>query len=119
MHGLEQQTKESIRLLHEKKCPFIVALNKVDRLYGWEPHENMDIEQSLSLQKGYVRSEFETRLSKIKLEFSEQGLNSELYWTNKDVKRFVSIVPTSARTGEGTRPLASSDSTDPTVHGGG
>lgn len=101
MHGLEQQTKESIKLLREKKCPFIVALNKVDRLYGWEPHENMDIEQSLSLQKPYVRSEFDTRLSNIKLEFSEQGLNSELYWTNKDVKRFVSIVPTSARTGEG------------------
>ncbi|CUG92593.1 translation initiation factor IF-3, putative [Bodo saltans] len=62
MHGLEAQTKESIRLLREKKCPFIVALNKVDRLYDWVPHENMDIEQSLSLQKPYVQAEFETRV---------------------------------------------------------
>ena len=30
-----------------------------------------------------------------------QGLNVELYWQNKDLRRFVNIVPTSAVTGEG------------------
>ncbi|CBH09468.1 translation initiation factor IF-2, putative [Trypanosoma brucei gambiense DAL972] len=101
MHGLEPQTRESIRLLREKKCPFIVALNKVDRLYDWVAHKDMDIEQTLSLQKPNVRDEFSTRLVQVKQELLAEGLNSELYYHNKEVRKVVSIVPTSAKTGEG------------------
>lgn len=36
-----------------------------------------------------------------KLFLELQGLNVELYWRNKDPRRFVNIVPTSAITGEG------------------
>lgn len=101
MHGLEQQTLESLRLLRERKTPFIVALNKVDRLYGWKKIENNGFRKSLAVQNKGVLNEFRTRVDQIKLAFAEQGFNSELYWENKSMARNVSLVPTSAHTGEG------------------
>ncbi|CCW63677.1 unnamed protein product [Phytomonas sp. EM1] len=101
MHGLEQQTRESIRLLREKKCPFIVVVNKVDRLYGWKAHPNEDIEKTLAKQSPGVHIEFDTRVAEIKTQLAMEGFNSELYYKNTDFRKVVSIVPTSAHTGEG------------------
>lgn len=101
MHGLEPQTLESMRLLRERKTPFIVALNKIDRLYGWKKVENNGFQESLALQNKSVHNEFKKRLDDTKLAFSEQGFNSELFYENKSMAKFVSLVPTSAHTGEG------------------
>jgi translation initiation factor 5B len=101
MHGLEPQTLESMRLLRDRKTPFIVALNKIDRLYGWKKIDNNGFRESLEMQSKGVINEFRTRLEQTKLAFAEQGFNSELYWENKSLARNVSLVPTSAHTGEG------------------
>lgn len=101
MHGLEQQTLESIRLLRDRKAPFIVALNKIDRLYDWKEIPNNSFRDSFARQAKSVQNEFFTRFEQIKLALSEQGLNSELYFQNKNMAKYVSIVPTSAVTGEG------------------
>ncbi|KAK7548718.1 translation initiation factor 5B [Phyllosticta citricarpa] len=101
MHGLEPQTIESIRLLREKKTPFIVALNKIDRLYGWKKIDNNGFRESLSFQGKAVQNEFRDRLEKTKVAFAEQGFNSELFYENKSLAKYVSLVPTSAHTGEG------------------
>lgn len=101
MHGLEPQTLESMRLLRDRKTPFIVALNKIDRLYGWSRIDNNGFQDSLAMQKKSVVAEFERRLEQTKTAFAEQGFNSELYYENKSMARNVSMVPTSAHTGEG------------------
>ncbi|PSK36126.1 translation initiation factor aIF-2 [Elsinoe australis] len=101
MHGLEPQTLESMRLLRDRKTPFIVALNKIDRLYGWKKIEDNGFRDSFAFQNKSVQAEFNDRLSKTKIAFAEQGFNSELYFENKSMARNVSLVPTSARTGEG------------------
>jgi translation initiation factor 5B len=101
MHGLEPQTLESMRLLRDRKTPFIVALNKIDRLYGWKKIDNNGFQDSLAMQNKGVQNEFRTRLEATKLAFAEQGFNSELFFENKSMARNVSLVPTSAHTGEG------------------
>ena len=101
MHGLEPQTLESMRLLRDRKTPFIVALNKIDRLYGWKKIENNGFQESLALQNKGVQNEFRDRLEKTKVAFAEQGFNAELYYENKSMAKNVSLVPTSAHTGEG------------------
>lgn len=101
MHGLEPQTLESMRLLRDRKTPFIVALNKIDRLYGWKKIDNNGFQESFAMQNKGVQNEFRDRLEKTKLAFAEQGFNSELYYENKSMAKNVSLVPTSAHTGEG------------------
>lgn len=101
MHGLEPQTIESMKLLRGRKTPFIVALNKIDRLFGWKKIDNNGFEDSFNLQKASVQSEFEERWTFVRTQLAEQGFNSELHFKNKSISKFVSVCPTSAHTGEG------------------
>ncbi|GJC88264.1 eukaryotic translation initiation factor 5B [Colletotrichum liriopes] len=101
MHGLEPQTLESMRMLRDRKTPFVVALNKIDRLYGWKKVDNNGFQESLALQPRGVQNEFKNRLEQTKLAFAEQGFNAELFYENKSMAKNVSLIPTSAHTGEG------------------
>jgi len=103
MHGLEPQTLESIKLLRKRKTPFVVALNKVDRLYGWKTCRNAPWHFALEQQSRNVREEFERRVREMVAAFATQNLNAGLYYNlqGKDQRRYVSMVPTSAVEGEG------------------
>ncbi|XP_069683030.1 eukaryotic translation initiation factor 5B [Periplaneta americana] len=101
MHGLEPQTIESINLLKNKKTPFIVALNKIDRLYDWQTMNRKDIRDVLKAQAANTQLEFEQRTKEVIVQFAEQGLNASLFFDNPDIRSYVSLVPTSAITGEG------------------
>ncbi|KAJ4989687.1 hypothetical protein SVAN01_04904 [Stagonosporopsis vannaccii] len=101
MHGLEPQTIESMKLLRGRKTPFIVALNKIDRLFGWKKIDNNGFEDSFNLQKPAVQAEFEERWTFVRTQLAEQGFNSELHFKNKSMSKYVSVCPTSAHTGEG------------------
>lgn len=101
MHGLEPQTIESLNLLRKKETPFVVALNKIDRIYDWNPNSKRDIREGLKAQGKNSLSEFQTRANQVIVEFAEQGLNAALFYENSDPAEYISLVPTSALTGEG------------------
>ena len=101
MHLLEPQTIESLNMLCQRRCPFVVALNKVDRLYDWKSRPNAAFRDTLKLQPQHTQDEFYTRLDQTITAFKEQGLNAALYYENDDPKNVISLVPTSAVSGEG------------------
>ncbi|CAK5085656.1 unnamed protein product [Meloidogyne enterolobii] len=101
MHGLEQQTIESLKLLIKRKTPFVVALNKVDRLYKYESNPRKDIWQHMNTQPTNTQLEFRERFNKLIGEFSEQGINIELANKNTNFDEYISVVPTSAFLGDG------------------
>ncbi|EED95382.1 predicted protein [Thalassiosira pseudonana CCMP1335] len=109
MHGLEQQTIESLHMLKNRGTPFVVALNKVDRCYAWKTCKDTPIRDALKEQSDGTLNEFRSRASDAKLQLQEQGVNSNIYWEMGDDdwenSDFVPLVPTSAVTGEGVQDI--------------
>lgn len=101
MHGLEQQTLESLGMLKKRGIPFIVALNKIDRMYGWKPIPNEAFLTTYAQQEEHAKDEFTKRARETIVLFAEQGYNAALYYENPDPEDYISLVPTSAITGEG------------------
>merc|ERR1712013_46409 len=101
MHGLEPQTIESLNLLKKKKTPFVVALNKIDRLYEWKPNRHKDVREVIASQPDNTRLEFLKRKDEVILGLAEQGLNAALFYENPDPEDYISLVPTSAHSGDG------------------
>lgn len=100
VHGLERQTIESLQILKETNTKFVIALNKIDRLYGWNNVPNRFVQDALKHNEISI-NEFNNRLYEIQGQLKEQGINAELYWKNNSIEDTVSICPLSAITGEG------------------
>jgi translation initiation factor IF-2 len=87
-------------LLKKKNIPFVIALNKIDRLYGWKENKNGSSKESL-LRNVAVKEQFHKLYSQTITQLAIQEINATLYWENKDINEYMSIIPTSAITGEG------------------
>lgn len=101
MHGIEQQTLESIEILKKAKVPFVIALNKVDRLVGWQSTPDEYIEKTLSKQSAKTMEHYRQRVKDIKYKLNQHSVTSLLYYKNTKKKKIISMVPVSAHTGEG------------------
>jgi len=98
--GLMEQTRESIEILKESKVPFIVALNKVDRIAGWHKLSE-NLKESIELQAEYTKKEFENKLYRIISSLVNLGFDSDLFFRINNFKKQLALIPCSAQTGEG------------------
>ena len=101
MKGVMPQTLECIEILKQYKTPFVIALNKIDSLSGWQAKKDAPLIQNISSQPLSVQKEIETRLYELVGKLSELGFNSERFDRIEDYTKQIAIVPTSALTGEG------------------
>ena len=98
--GVMPQTKESIEILKQYKTPFIVALNKIDLINGWQKKEG-NILQKLANQGENVRNNLDRKLYEVVGKLAEFGFNSERFDRVDDYTKQIAIVPVSGKTGEG------------------
>ncbi len=101
LKGFEVQTYECIDILKERKTPFLVAANKIDRIPGWKPKDGETFSASYRSQDPYVQQELDKNLYHIMGTFSRLSLRADKFNNVKDFTKTIAIVPTSAITGEG------------------
>lgn len=98
--GIEEQSIESINILKQYKTPFIIAANKIDLIQGWQKKDDFLI-KNISSQSESVKQALDTKLYGLVGKLSELGFNSERFDRVDDYTKTISIVPLSAKTGEG------------------
>lgn len=100
--GFQPQTNESLKILQSRKVPFVIALNKVDMVSGWKKNPKTQfITQSIKEQDPFVQTALDELLYNVVGTLSILGFSSEAFYRVKDFTKEVSIVPVSARSGEG------------------
>jgi translation initiation factor 5B len=103
LKGIEAQTLECIDILKARKTPFIVAVNKIDRVPGWKPQLATSFLKSYPSQDAFVREDLDNRLYTVMGGFSRLGFRTDRFdhIRREDFTSTIALVPTSAKTGEG------------------
>lgn len=101
IEGIMPQTREAIMLLKERRVPFVVAANKIDKIEGWTPFPDAPFLESIKKQTQKVINRLEERVYAIVGSLYEFGYQAERFDRIKDFRTTVAIVPVSAKTGEG------------------
>lgn len=99
--GFMPQTIESLQILKRFKTPFVVVANKIDRIHGWDPNNNLPFLATYNKQSERVKTDLDNKLYEIIGELYNIGFNSERYDRVSDFQRNIGVIPISAATGEG------------------
>lgn len=99
--GLKPQTIESIQILKRFKTPFIIAMNKIDLVEGWQTKDNAPFILNYKAQSDEARAKLDEKMYKIIGDLYERGYSADRYDRIEDFTKAIAVVPISARNGEG------------------
>ncbi len=102
--GFKPQTIEAFEILKSSKTPFVIALNKIDLVNGFNVKEELkghSLMDNLNAQRFEITQEIEAKLYNIVGYISEKfGMESERF-DRCDFGKQLALVPCSAKTGIG------------------
>ena len=99
--GFKPQTYEALNILKMYKTPFIVVANKIDMIFGWETHEGASFKESFNKQAPSVQQALDTKVYELVGTLHQEGFQSERFDRISNFASQISIIPISARSGEG------------------
>ena len=99
--GLKPQTLECVEILKQYKTPFVVALNKIDLLSGWNSNLKTALLENIQKQNESTMLLLEKKLYEVVGKLSELNFNSERFDRVEDYTKQIAILPMSAKTSEG------------------
>jgi translation initiation factor 5B len=99
--GIKPQTAEVLHILKANKTPFIIALNKIDNISGWQTHKSLLSLESIENQATNVKQNFEEKFYTIIGSLHSHGITADMYSKIEDFTKSAAIIPCSAETGEG------------------
>ena len=101
MEGFKPQTIESLQVLRRAQTPFILVLNKIDRLPGWRTRKGT-FAANRQEQSPLAQDALQERIWGIVRELGRHNFDSALYSEVEDFQKTIALVPTSVRnSGEG------------------
>ena len=99
--GFKPQTIESIKILKQHKTPFILALNKLDKIPGWHSRKGA-FTINKSKQSSTAKKNLQNRIYEIIGDLGSHGFDSILLSEIEDFQKTIALIPTSVKeTGEG------------------
>jgi translation initiation factor 5B len=99
--GFKPQTYEALNILKTFKTPFVVAATKIDKIYGWETHKGLSFIQTYKKQASNVQEKLDTGVYELVGVLHDEGFESERFDRVENFAKQISIIPISAKTGEG------------------
>jgi translation initiation factor 5B len=98
--GVQPQTEEAIKILKQSQTPFVIALNKIDKLPGWKS-ENECFSKNIQNQSENTVQKLDEKIYELMSEFDEHGFVVDRFDKVDNFTEKIGVVPTSAKTGEG------------------
>jgi translation initiation factor 5B len=98
--GIKPQTAEVIQILKMNKTPFIIALNKIDKITGWKKTSD-SLKESVEGQREQVKQIFMEKYLTLVGTLQAHGLDADLFYNISDYTKKIAMIPTSTQTLEG------------------